>query len=172
MALYVEKFLNQVEYDQLNASLLKNEKSCFRDTTLLWMLLHTGARVSEVLAIRPRDFIPDGKRVHIIGLKNSNPREMPLTPFLYERMQTLAEGVDADSKIFKFGYFRAREIWNWWRPAPKKIHSLRHYRAQEIYKRTKDVRLVQKVLGHRYLSTTLIYLDYEYTADELRRAMI
>jgi integrase/recombinase XerD len=36
-------------------------------------------------------------------------------------------------------------------------HTLRHTFATELYRQTKDIRLVQKALGHRDLSTTMIY---------------
>ena len=44
---------------------------------------------------------------------------------------------------------------------PREIHShrFRHTRALELYKKSKDVRLVQKFLGHRSLETTQHYLQ-------------
>lgn len=36
-------------------------------------------------------------------------------------------------------------------------HTLRHTFATELYRRTKDIRLVQDVLGHNWISTTMIY---------------
>jgi integrase/recombinase XerD len=36
-------------------------------------------------------------------------------------------------------------------------HLLRHTFASDLYAETKDIRLVQKALGHSDLSTTMIY---------------
>lgn len=167
-----EKFLSKNEHDQLQATLTKHDKVDFRNTTFIWMLLHTGARVTEVLNILAEDLVIEGNLVSIRGLKKSKDRELPLYPYLFNRMIVLANGKKPTERVFEFGYHRARDIWSEYRPVKKKIHSLRHTRAMEIYRKTKDVRLVQKVLGHRFLSTTMIYLDYEYTQEELRRAML
>ena len=39
------------------------------------------------------------------------------------------------------------------------IHSLRHSYGTYLYQRTKDLRLVQKQLGHSSIATTTIYAD-------------
>lgn len=36
-------------------------------------------------------------------------------------------------------------------------HLLRHTMATDLYKQTKDLRLVQKILGHASITTTTIY---------------
>ncbi len=39
------------------------------------------------------------------------------------------------------------------------FHSLRHTALTRLYKKTKDIRLVQEVAGHANISTTMIYYD-------------
>ena len=43
---------------------------------------------------------------------------------------------------------------------PKDVHphTLRHTFATDLYRQTKDIRLVQKALGHADVSTTMIYV--------------
>ena len=48
-------------------------------------------------------------------------------------------------------------------------HMLRHTFATELYRQTKDIRLVQKALGHADLSTTMIYTHI--VDDDLEAAL-
>jgi len=48
-------------------------------------------------------------------------------------------------------------------------HMLRHTYATELYRQNKDIRLVQKALGHASLSTTMIYTHI--VDDDLEAAM-
>ena len=48
-------------------------------------------------------------------------------------------------------------------------HTLRHSFATDLYRETKNIRLVQKALGHEDLSTTMIYTHI--VDDELEEAM-
>ena len=48
-------------------------------------------------------------------------------------------------------------------------HTLRHAFATDLYRQTKNIRLVQKALGHSNLSTTQIYTHI--VDDELEAAM-
>jgi integrase/recombinase XerD len=48
-------------------------------------------------------------------------------------------------------------------------HMLRHTYATELYRETKDIRLVQKALGHAHLSTTMIYTHI--VDDDMEAAM-
>ncbi len=48
-------------------------------------------------------------------------------------------------------------------------HTLRHTFATDLYRKTKDIMLVQKALGHADISTTMIYTHI--VDDELEEAM-
>ena len=52
---------------------------------------------------------------------------------------------------------------------PFSIHSLRHTFATRLYRRTGDLYLVQKALGHRQITTTEIYA--QVSDEALRRAV-
>lgn len=52
------------------------------------------------------------------------------------------------------------------------IYSFRHTAAVEVFRRTKDVYLLQKLLGHSTIMVTLKYLRNlgEFNSEELREA--
>ncbi|MCX5801228.1 MAG: tyrosine-type recombinase/integrase [Candidatus Eisenbacteria bacterium] len=52
---------------------------------------------------------------------------------------------------------------------PLSIHSLRHTFATRLYSKTGDLRLVQRALGHKHITTTEIYARVEDSA--LRKAL-
>jgi integrase/recombinase XerC len=107
----------------------------------------------------------------IRGLKNSNDREIPLNSRFFEELQRYSQGLSG-TRLFDIGYQRLYQIWELYRPIPKKFHSLRHTFAIELYQKTKDLRLVQVALGHRNITNTMIYADYVYSQQELRRLIL
>ena len=52
---------------------------------------------------------------------------------------------------------------------PFSIHSLRHTFATRLYRKTGDLYLVQRALGHRQITTTEIYAKVD--DDAVRRAV-
>ena len=166
-----QKYLNDVELNSLLATLSRFESSDFRNVTLLRVLLETGARASEVLGIRACDLDPHDETVFIRALKKGVDRDYPLPPSLFAALLKLSLGRAADALVFGIGYHRAREIWVLYRPCLKCMHSLRHTKAIVTYRKTRDPRLVQQVMGHKTMSATEVYTNLVRTADELRRAM-
>lgn len=162
------KYLNESEQGDLTRVL---ERSPGRDTTLLFLLLFTGARASEVLNIRPEDVNTHDQSVFIRGLKDSNDREIPLPSWLFIRLADESRA-QKGALVFPISYNRLRQIWQLYRPITKKLHSLRHTFAINLYKRTKDLRLVQVALGHRNITNTMVYAEYLYAKDELRRLIV
>jgi site-specific recombinase XerD len=156
------KFLLEPELLQLRAAITRNQGS--RDATLLAFLLFTGARVSEALAVTLEDLNPHDQSVLIRGLKGSNDRELPLPPELFNALARRK----TQGRVFAITARRARQVWDLWRPVRKKLHALRHTFAIELFKRTRDLRLVQVALGHRNIQNTIVYAEYVYSVEELR----
>ena len=164
------KYLLSSEEAELRRVLKLFEDKESRDTSLIELALSTGARANEILAIKGSDLEPETQTVFIKGLKGSNDREIPIKSRLFSRLALLSTG--PDKPLFKISYPRLIQIWLSYRPCSKKFHSLRHTFALNLYKKTKDIRLVQVALGHRSIQNTMVYADYVYTTNELRKLIL
>ncbi len=152
----------------LDSFIEKDERNCL----LLLLALKTGARVQELLNLTKGDVNSHDQTVFIRGIKGSNDREIPLAPQLFDRLLVYVSRIENTDKLFDISYNRLRQIWDMYRPVHKKLHSLRHTFAIRLYKKTKDLRLVQVALGHRNITNTMIYADYVYSQQELRRLIL
>lgn len=142
-----------------------------RNCLMISLALRTGARAQELLNLQKSDLNAYDETVFIRGIKNSNDREIPLQADFFKSLALFAES-QSGTKLFPITYPRLYQIWELYRPIPKKFHSLRHTFAIELYQKTKDLRLVQVALGHRNITNTMIYADYVYSQQELRRLIL
>jgi integrase/recombinase XerC len=170
-ALNKNKYLLDPEFERLEYILNSFQHKDPRNCTLLWTCLHTGARAQEVLNLRVEDLNTYDETVFIRALKGGSDRELPVPSWLFRRL--IQEIPNArEHRVFPITYNRLRQIWEMYRPVHKKLHSLRHTFAIRLYKKTKDLRLVQVALGHRNITNTMVYADYVYSQQELRRLIL
>ncbi len=169
-ALNRTKYLLPPEVRRLEDLIKSYQDKDTRNVLLLWTGLKTGARASELLQIRRIDLNDYDQTVFIRGIKGSNDREIPLAHDLYGRLRRYSATLDTEL-IFPIGYHRLHQIWELYRPIPKKFHALRHTFAIQVYQKTKDIRLVQTALGHRNIMNTMIYADYVYTQEEMKKIL-
>lgn len=158
------KYLLDPELCALNATLEKFADRDPRNTTLIWLAIHTGARASELLNTTPADLDPHEQTIFLRGLKGSDDRDIPLPPWLFALAQAHIP--------FNISYNRFRQIWYEYRPVKKKLHCLRHTFAINLYRKTKDLRLLQVALGHKSWNNTMIYAQYQFKTSELRRGIL
>ncbi|MBX3022323.1 MAG: site-specific integrase [Bdellovibrionales bacterium] len=170
-ALNKNKYLLEPEVDRLEYILKSFANKDPRNCTLLWTCLHSGARAQEVLNVRVEDLNTYDETVFFRGLKGSNDRELPLPSWLFQRLVQEIPSAREDI-LFPITYNRLRQIWDHYRPVHKKLHALRHTFAIRLYKKTKDLRLVQVALGHRNITNTMVYADYVYSQQELRKLIL
>ncbi len=176
------KYLNDPEFDILESTLQRHMERDARNCVLLVLALQTGARAQELLNLRFDDLNSHDKTVFIRGLKGSNDRELPVRDTLFWALERLKRPnkardprwqIKTDGQlVFPLSYQRLRQIWLFYRPTDKKFHCLRHTFAIRLYKKTKDIRLVQVALGHRSIANTMVYADYIYSQQELRRLVL
>lgn len=165
------KFLNPRDYERLQSTLEKNAETNARDTTIIFTSMFTGARPGEVLDLTIADLDFDRQALFIRGAKNSNDREIPVPAWLFKRIEKLAKDRDPKEKLFPIALRTYQQIWDQYRPRRIGVKCLRHTFAIRLYEKTKDVRLVQKALGHKCLNSTQVYTDYVYSVEELRKLL-
>ncbi len=171
-ALNKTKYLIDPEVERLESTLANGYAAHPRDILLISIALRTGARAAELLQLRHADLNAYDATVFIRGVKGSNDREIPLPQIWFDRLQTYSHSLVEKEGLFPIGYHRLRQIWDWHRPTAKKFHSLRHTFAIRLYRKTKDLRLVQVALGHRNITNTMIYADYIYSQQELKKLIL
>ncbi len=156
-----DKFLTVPELETLK-SIVSRFPS--RDTALITLAMYTGARANELLGVTLADFDDATESVFIKGAKGSKDRCIPLPSDVYTLVKYYIP--------FNIKYRRLAQIWDMYKPVDKSFHSLRHTFAIELYKRTKDIKLVQICLGHKSITSTQVYQDFVYEQNEMRRLLV
>jgi len=164
------KYLTPIEVVELEERILNSKRKEFRNAVMIELLMKTGMRSSEMLLLRPMDLYDDTQSIQIATVKGGKDREIPIKPELFKKIQSLATGERA-KPIWNLGHRRLLEIWYQFRPVPKKLHSLRHTYAFNLYKRTKDLLLCKRALGHRSINSTMVYQEEYYQQEDLNRLL-
>jgi integrase len=165
------KYLLEPEYERLEQLLGQFMGSDTRNCLLLMLAIRTGARAQELLNLQKVDLNAYDETVFIRGLKGSNDREIPLPSPLFAKLLSYS-ALQEGTRLFPISYSRLNQIWEHYRTTPKKFHSLRHTFAIRLYQKTKDLRLVQVALGHRNITNTMVYADYIYSQQELKKLIL
>lgn len=142
-----------------------------RDRLIVRIIYATGVRVSELCSINVEDIDIDDQMIRVRG-KGGKIR------MVFVDQETL-DGIDIiigdrlTGPLF-FGqqgnHISPRTIQHIFRKyAPEGItpHKIRHSYASELYRRSKNLRVVQENLGHASIKTTEVYLHTDL--DERRR---
>lgn len=128
--------------------------------TFLWM---TGTRVSEAINVKKQDIKWEDGFIRIKWLKNRKyyERLIPMHDQLKSLMWLYTSPIKAESIIFPFTRQNADRITKKWLGCSP--HKLRHSFAVNFIKQSSTpsaLRILQKILGHSHIQTTMAYLDY------------
>ena len=166
------KYLNEEEKKKL-LSVLRDRKSAERDYFLFDMILNTGLRISELTSLNV-GHVHDRKTLEILG-KGGKIREIPLNKSIQSHIESFlklkkrrGEGIfDTDPLFVSRKRCRLsvravqRSLDKWLGEAGIQTkyspHALRHTFGTELFSRCKNIRLVQDLMGHSDISTTMIY---------------
>ena len=152
-----------------------------RNKALMTVLLNIGLRIGEALALSPDDINWQSGRVHVRQRKKKKDRILWLNASTLllliawrERMPPDAQYlfVSHSGKPISDRHVRTVLVRYKEKAGLKKHvypHLLRHTFATDLYRDTKDIRLVQRALGHKRLTTTEIYTHI--VDEELEEAM-
>lgn len=151
-----------------------------RDATMMRLMLNAGLRSSEVLSLKTSDIDWISGKVLIKEGKGKKDRVVWVNESDLDYMRRWKEIKPESKYLFTTlkgtkiidRYLRAMVKRRGVRAGIRKNiypHLLRHSFATDLLRETKNIRLVQKALGHANISTTMIYTHiYD---DELADAM-
>jgi integrase/recombinase XerD len=154
-----------------------------RNRCLLLVMLDCGLRARETLQLAVRDLDWQSGTLKVRQGKGKKDRVLWLNEAALEWLRRWREKRPVPSALL-FTTLAGKPLWDNYLRAmvkrygtkaviPKDVHPhmLRHTFATDLYRETKNIRLVQKALGHASLSTTMIYTHIvdEELEDALRR---
>jgi site-specific recombinase XerD len=184
MSKKIPEILTRAEQDRLLAPLKdSNHPIKVRNLALLRLMLDSGLRVSEALALRQRDLDLETGQLMVRDGKGSKDRGLWING---ETLQLLKRWIRSLNRpapndhifitrnggkmsrhyVLAMIYRLSKQAGLGKRAHP---HMLRHSFATDLLRQTKNLRLVQKALGHANLSTTQIYTHI--VDEELEEAM-
>jgi len=151
------------EIDDLIASCNK------RIAALLQLLKETGARIGEAAKLKWTDFDVERRTVRISPEKGSNPRIFHISEKLAGMLNSLPRKneyiFNPNTKALRESFVKQRK-----KAAAKlnnprlnqiTFHTIRHWKGTIEYHKTKDPWHVKKILGHKSLQSTEIYINIE-----------
>ena len=183
------KLHQKYEKDQLKPILtfLKeyypNLHICCLFTYGAWLRPH-----EEVRLLTAGDFKNDNTEVHLSGGENKGGkvRVVYIPDYVRKEIMPIISGLNRNDNIFSkqvepfnYSYFNTQWSRAWEKMfdlgliyEDQTIYSFRHTAAVDLYRRTKDVYLLQKLLGHSTIVVTLKYLRNlgELNSEELKDA--
>lgn len=118
------------------------------------ILLDTGLRRGELLSLTEDNI--DGDWVRIWKSKTGRQRSVPLTPRAKELLSKTVPFKIHPWDLWNY-FRRARDMMGLTHDKQFVLHTLRHTTATRLLKKTQNIAMVQKLLGHSKIETTLRY---------------
>ncbi len=163
----IRKYLSEPEREAFLRAAIGFKDSKKRAFALV--MYYSGARISEILALLVGRIDYDVEGIVIRSLKQrskTNYRFIIMPPEVLALLRYITMGKKTHERVFDFsrttGWRVIKEIMKQVelegsRATPK---GLRHSYAVAHVSKTTPVNLIQKWLGHRHLSSTVVYMDF------------
>lgn len=173
------KFLTETEIEKLFAAIDTSKPKGTRDYTMLYLMLMTGMRVSELLNLRISDVDFQNSYIIVRMGKGRKDRIIPLNKNVKELLYNYIKTFKPENGLFdnENSSKSRRGVLYIIRKYCKKAgiekrvtpHTFRHTFATLLLRNGENIRLVQSLLGHSSISTTAIYLHI--INDEKKKAV-
>jgi integrase/recombinase XerC len=164
-----DKFLSREERQDLIVKVAVWQQTSPRNAALILVAMYTGGRAQEILNIRWQDISELAQTIYVRGMKDSDDREMKVPAWIIQAvLKTKSPDSLPGDKVFKFSYERFVQIWKMLEMR-KPIKAMRHTFAMQLYESTTDIFFVKKALGHRSLSSTMVYVEYIMRTQSLEK---
>jgi site-specific recombinase XerD len=143
-------------------------KENLKHKTMLMAGYSAGLRISEIVALRIRDIDSSRMVIYVRGAKGKKDRQAPLSKILLEQLRKYFRIYNPRDWLFEGkdgGPYSIRGLQEVFQSAKeisknKKqggIHSLRHSFATHLMEHGTDLRVIQELLGHNSIRTTVRY---------------
>ncbi len=171
---HTPKFLSLSEYQRLLAEPAKlSSPEAKRDVVMLELLHATGLRVSELVSLNIKDIDLERNCVHCVH--GSSKRQIPFDHHMSQLLKNFFEGDRLDllydekeeamflnrcgKRLTRQGFWQIIKNYASKADLGTKItpHTLRHSFAEYKLQTGADLRSIQQLLGHTYISSTRIY---------------
>ncbi len=167
-----KQFLLPKIFNQDEVASIINSVSNKKHKTMLMLSYSAGLRVSEVVALKTYNIDSSRMTIFIQQAKGKKDRIVTLSPILLVMLRDYALQYKPAKKGYLFEglvkgtAYSTRSLQEVLHVAKEKagvmkpgsIHSLRHSFATHLIEKGTDVTMIQKLLGHNDLKTTLLYL--------------
>lgn len=139
-----------------------------KHNTMLKLSYGMGLRVSEIINLKVRDIDSRSMQVFISRAKGKKDRYANLPDSILEQLRQYFREFKPTEYLFEGQYggqYSTRTVQQVFQNSLRRagvnkkvgIHSLRHSFATHLLERGTDVRLIQDLLGHKDIKTTLLY---------------
>jgi integrase/recombinase XerC len=175
-----ERFLSDAELAAFMAAVReRRHKNQPRDYAFFALLANTGIRPSEARSLTTADVRVPARGGGWIRLNRPEKRHAPkptnelalhdaVTSILREYCRTIQPG----SPLFPFSKRQSARLFHFYSskagiPRTYRIYSLRHTAGMRLWRQTKDLRIIQAIMGHVRLkaSTAYVHINPETVRD-------
>ena len=184
---HIQQLLREIEVEA-TSDRAKVRRLGIMDRAWFLLMLTSGLRCGEVRRLRPPDLDLEGRRVRILQSKGLRDRLVYLTHEAADALRAYlaVRGTATDDHVFIYRHRPLRPSYCWARMRTYSRrcgvdvtpHQLRHCCATFLLNAGAPILTVQKILGHKYVDTTLRYArlydgtvaaDYYRAMDEVER---